>query len=726
MKENLSPPVISAEDVAHFPLPGYTMPVRLSFSPDDGTISYLYCPKGTLSRQLYMLDLDSGEARQVTIPDDGAETEESMSLDEKLQRERRRQLGLGVTQYAWSRGAGRLLVPIRGKLLVADAPDAPLRELPVEGDKPILDPRFSPDGNSVAYVQDSELWVVPITGGEAQQLTTGAKEDGVTHGLAEYVAGEEMDRKRGFWWSPDSRWLAFTEVDERHIPIYRIVHQANDDVGEGAYEDHHYPFAGKDNARVRLGVISASGGEPVWMDLGESDDIYLARVKWLPGGDLSAQIQNRGQTVLDLARFEPDTGRRSTVLQETSRDWINLHDMFRPLESAGRDYEGGFVWASERTGFRHLYLHGRDGRLLRPLTEGEWMVDNVVGTDEERELVYFTGNRESSLERHLYSVSLGSGELRRISDETGTHSVVIDHGRMRYIDVHDSVGRPPTVKLRSLDTGERLHSIYDEGDDRIDRLKLEPPEMVSLRNRDGIILYGAVYRPADSFGPGPYPTVVSVYGGPHVQHAPNSWLLTADLKAQRLRRLGFLVFRLDNRGSARRGVAFETAIKHDMGNLEVRDQVDGVNWLAEQGWADPERVGIYGGSYSGYMSLMCLARAPETFKVAVASAPVTHWDGYDTHYTERYMGVPDSNAEGYDAASVISHVENIEGKLLLIHGLLDENVHFRHTVRLINALMRAGKSYDLLLVPDGRHSTRTKSDRAYVAERSADYFLRHL
>jgi dipeptidyl-peptidase-4 len=726
MNRNSSPPAITAADVAQLPSPGFTMPVRLAFSPDDGAISYLFCPDGSLSRQLYLLDLESGEAAQVAIPDDGRETEDNMTLEEKLQRERRRQLGVGVTQYAWASDDSRLLVPIHGKLLVGDGPDMPLRELLKGGNKPFLDPRFSPDGKSVAYVQDAELWVVPVATGEPRQLTIGAEEAGVSHGLAEFVAGEEMDRDRGFWWSADSQWLAFTEVEERHIPVYRIVHQGKDEVGEGAHEDHRYPFAGRANAMVRLGVIPASGGEPVWMDLGENEDMYLARVRWLPDGGLSAQLQNREQSVLDLVRFDPLTGRKTTLLRETSDDWINLHHMFKPLEAAGREYEGGFVWASERTGFLHLYLYNGEGGLVRPLTAGEWMVDEVVSIDENQERLYFTGNREAPTERQLYSVSLSTGELRRISVEPGMHSVVIDHGRKCYIDTHESLDRPPTVTLHSLGNGERLSTIYDERDGRIDRLGLEPPEIVSLKNRDGVTLYGAIYRPPESFGSGPYPAIVSVYGGPQVQFVTNSWLLTADLKAQHLRSLGFLVFKLDNRGSARRGVEFETAIKRDMGNLEVRDQVDGVRWLVEEGLADPDRVGIYGGSYGGYMSVMCLARAPETFKVAVASAPVTCWDGYDTHYTERYMGTPDSNAGGYLDGSVTSHVENIEGRLLLIHGLLDENVHFRHTVRLINALIQAEKPYDLLLVPDGRHSTRKKADRAYVARRSAEYFRRHL
>jgi dipeptidyl-peptidase 4 len=249
---------------------------------------------------------------------------------------------------------------------------------------------------------------------------------------------------------------------------------------------------------------------------------------------------------------------------------------------------------------------------------------------------------------------------------------------------------------------------------------------VTLQSRDGETLHGAIYRPPARFGGGPFPTIVNVYGGPHVQQVQNGWQMTVNMRAQYLSRLGFLVFMLDNRGSARRGLAFEGRIKHDMGNLEVRDQVDGVFWLVAQGLADPDRVGIYGWSYGGFMSAMSLARAPETFKVAVAGAPVTHYDGYDTHYTERYMGTPLSNPQGYAEGSVMHHVGKITGKLLIVHGLIDENVHFRHTARLVNALIRARKPYDLLLFPDERHMPRKLEDRVFMEEQIRDYFVQNL
>ena len=318
------------------------------------------------------------------------------------------------------------------------------------------------------------------------------------------------------------------------------------------------------------------------------------------------------------------------------------------------------------------------------------------------------------------------GPIRRLTPEPGTHAVTLDHARRRFVDVHQAIDRPPWVSLRALDDGAIQATLFDEVDPRVAALGLEPPELVTVETSDGVTLHGAIYRPPSRFGPGPYPTIVSVYGGPHAQLVTNSWRPTATMRAQYLRDQGYLVFALDNRGSNRRGLAFEGAIRNNLGSLEVQDQVAGVRWLVERGLADPERVGIYGWSYGGYMAAMCLARAPEVFKVAVAGAPVTHWDGYDTHYTERYMGTPTGNPGGYRTSSVMAHLGGLQGKLLLVHGLIDENVHFRHTARLINALIRARKPYDLLLFPDERHLPRRLEDRVYLEQRVADYFRANL
>ncbi len=711
------------EEVAVSPEPGRALPNSFIFHRDGTRVTYLFGFGKQPVQQLYALDVATGATSVLVSPPGGGVREERLSLEEELHRQRARSLAIGLTHYSQAKTSDRLLVPLMGDLYVQDGAGGPLRKIFDHADQaPALTPAFSPDGEWVAYVQDAEVSIVPVAGGTPRQITQGARGTGKTHGLAEYIAQEELARNEGFWWSPDSRWIAYTEVDETHIPLYRILHQGKDSTGEEAQEAHHYPFAGQENARVRLGIVSIEGGETIWMDLDVGEETYLARVFWWQDGNLGAVLLNRAQTAVFVLRFDLRTGVRTLVLQETNAYWINLPK--KPLVLLDR---GGFLWLSERSGFRHLYLYQNDGTLIRQLTEGTWIVDEVAGVDEERRQVYFVGNREHPTEAQFYAVSLDGGEVRRITPEPGTHDVkAIDLACRRFIDIHSALDRPPSVTLRSLTDGAILHTLELPPDPRIEAFGLEPPELVTLKNRDGTTLYGAIYRPPMQFGSGPYPTIVHVYGGPGPQMVTHEWNLTSRLDIQYLRSLGFLIFRLDNRGSARRGLAFEGAIKHRMGTVEVDDQVDGVRWLIEQGLADPNRVGVMGWSYGGYMALMCLAKAPDVFKVAVAGAPVTSWDGYDTAYTERYMGTPQENPAGYAEGSVMTHVSNIKGRLLLVHGMLDENVHFRHTVRLINALIRARKPYDLLLFPDERHMPRHQADRIYLNEQIIGYFQRYL
>ena len=709
---------IPIEEVAKFPPPGMSTPVSFSFSPDDSLLTYLYGPNQSPVRQLYAMDTETGEARVIQVSVDPDDVE--LSLDEQLLRQRQRQLGEGIVRYSWAGKRDVMLIPAQSGVYLKYGIDSPARLLVSSEAGPIIDPQLSRDGSMIAFVRDADLNVASVDGGEPRQITQGARGTGKTHGLAEYIAQEEMGQLNGFWWSKDGSHIAFKEVDETHIPTYRIMHQGSEDTGTSAQEDHRYPFAGEPNAKVRLGVVSTSSLETVWMDLGDDEDIYLARVAWMPDGSLCAQIENRKQTRLDLVRFDISTGIRTTLLTETSDVWINLHDMLRPLD------DGGFVWASEQTGFMHLYLYDAHGNLVRQLTDGNWVVDSLEGVDKKSRIAYFTGSEDGPTERHLYRVSLDGGSIDRITSERGTHLVTLDHGCRTFADVFSSVDTSPTVTLRSLADGSTLHTIYEPDDPRLETLDLAPPELVTILSRDGETLHGAVYHPPSEFGVGPFPSVVYVYGGPHAQVVSNHWSMTCALRVQHLRSQGYLVFSLDNRGSARRGLAFEGNIKHNMGDIEVRDQVDGVRWLVDQGLADPARVGVYGWSYGGYMALMCLSRAPDVFTMGVAGAPVTHWDGYDTHYTERYMGTPESNPEGYRESSVMASIDRLEGSLLIVHGLIDENVHFRHTARLLNSLIRARKLYELLLFPNERHMPRSLEDRVYMEDRISEFFERNL
>ncbi|MHB8246535.1 MAG: S9 family peptidase [Acidimicrobiales bacterium] len=717
---------IPYDEIARLPQPGAGVPVQIAFGPGQRVLTYLYSPDGDLDRRLFALHLGDPRAEPQEVQVDGASLEEAgLPIEEQLRRERAREVGTGITSASWAEDADVLLVPLPDGLRVVSGlslhPPRVASKLVVAldpGVSPLLSPRLSPDGTKVAFVQDGDLYVASTSDeGERRRLTATAT-DGLTNGLAEFVAQEEMGRPEGFWWSRDSGRLAYAEVDERQVPLYRIVHQGSDQVGADAEETHRYPFAGKANALVRLGVVSASGGETTWMDLGGVDQ-YLARVHWLHDGHLVAELETRDQTRVDVTSFDSATGRPTVLHVETTEPYVNLHDDFCELS------DGSWLWSSERTGFRHLETRSRSGELVRVLTAGEWQVDRLETVDEELGVVFFTATKDGPTERHLYSVPLTGGEIRRVTKEPGTHVVVVAKSGGVYVDRHGALDTPPTVRLRSSTDGALIATLHERRDPRIDSLGLGPPELVSFPAADGTALMGLLYRPESQPGTLP-PLVVHVYGGPHVQIAVNDWVPTMTMRAQALRRLGFTVLAVDNRGSARRGLAFESALWQKMGGVEVADQVSAVAWAVSEGLADSHRVGIYGWSYGGYMTLQCLAQAADTFCAGVAGAPVTHWDGYDTHYTERYMGTPQSNPAGYESSSVFAHVGSMRGELLLVHGLIDENVHFRHTARLINRLVAAGKSYDLLCFPEERHLPRREEDRAFMEEHVIGWLTRAL
>ena len=705
---------LTIEQVAHYPRPGMDGPGHFGFAPDSSAVTYLFAEDGGLVRSLWRFDIATGARTVLCGPPPSSTSEEQISREEELRRERARLRELGVTDYHFAKRSPQpvLLVP-GGVGISVRVGDGPFIDIP--GSAGAIDPRLSDDGSHVAFVRDGELLVADVSGGQPRRLTSGA-EDGVTNGLAEFIAQEELDRDRGFWWSPDGTRIAFERADERHIPVYPIVHQGKDAVD---IENHRYPFAGQANARVQLGVVSVDGGDPVWMDLGPEQDIYLADVAWRPDNVLTASILSRDQKTLRLVAFDA-TGAATPLVEERGEPWINLAHDTRFLES------GEFVRSTEATGFRHLVLHSPDGRPVRTLTSGDWVVTGLYAVDGKRRVAYFGGTRDSVLERHLYAVSLDGGEPRRITTGPGWHGVHLAQDFSRFVDVHSSLGHAPVVTLRSLDdeTGDVI--LYDDASGSAEALGLQEPELLTCAADDGTVLHGALYRPP-GVAPGVrVPLVVSVYGGPHAQRVANEWSLTVDLRAQYLARHGYAVLKLDNRGSAGRGLAFEAPIDRLTGDVEVQDQLAGVRYLVERGIVDPGRVGIYGWSYGGYMTLMCMLRAPDVFKVGVAGAPVTHWDGYDTGYTERYLGTPQSNPAGYDESSVLARVDRLAGKLLIVHGMVDENVHFRHTARLMVALAASGKEYETLIYPEERHMPRDARGLEYQERRVLDYFLRNL
>src|SRR5712664_518507 len=672
--------------VAHYPRPGMAIPGKIRYSPDAKFVTYLFSERGDLVRDLWGLELATGRKERWLSRPGEVVSEENISLEEMLRRERLRLRETGITDYIWAEKANVMLLPLRGELY--RWAEGSVTRLAGGG---VIDPKITDDGSRTFFVRDGDVWTMDEAG--ERQLTSHPA--GTTSGLAEFIAQEELDRLSGYWPSPGGDMVAFEHVDESNIPVFPIVHQAKPTV---EIEEHRYPFAGAENARVKLGVVSIEGGATIWLDLG-NDDGYVARVDWHPDGRLLVQWVSRDWRRLELRAYGVTVGARRVLLVENLEPWINLHDDLRVIESTGE-----FTWSSERSGFRHLYLYAPDGTLIRQLTRGEWPAEATVALDQKGRQLYFVGWQETPLERQLFRVSLDGGEPERLTSAPGMHGAVIAPDFSSYVDVWDSLMEPPTISVVSLSDRGRTVSIHSP-DVSVD---LPPPELHSFRTSDGVELHAAVYRPPAS---GRAPVIVSVYGGPGPQMVDDSWAQTVDLRAQMLAQQGFVVLKVDNRGSARRGLAFEAPIARRFGQMEIRDQVEAVRWLETLGFADISRVGIYGWSYGGYMALMALVTAPDVFKAGMAGSPVTFWEGYDTAYTEKYMGKPQENSEGYRLGSPLTHIDRLRGKLLLIHGMIDENVHFRHTARVMQALIDAGKAFETLLYPNERHMPRSEHDR---------------
>lgn len=603
------------------------------------------------------------------------------------------------SKIQWTPDGARLVILAAGDLFLVEVSSGRWRQLTAT-EEPERDPKVSPDGTSLAFRRGNELFVLDIATGKETRLTY----DGAAtrwNGRLDWVYPEELDLGTAYWWSPDGRQIAYLQFDVSRQMIYP---HGDFLPTVPVFEPQRYPKAGTPNADVRLGVVPRSGGKTLWMELGESENGLLARVNWIPGGkSLLVQRLNRVQNQLDLLIAGAETGGAKVLLKETDPFWINVSDDLRVLRDGQR-----FLWSSERSGFRHLYLYRLDGRLQRQLTSGEWEVEEVTCLDEPSGWVYFLSGEASPLERRLYRVSLDGSGKQLVTPEPGWHKVQMSPGCAYFTDAFSSLKDPERKTLRAVD-GSEIAVLQAPDRSVLDEYELLPVEIVEVPGARGEKLYGRLIRPARFKKGRKYPAVVMVYGGPHSQSVKNAWqgLSFEQVLAHR----GFVVWQLDNRGSSGRGHAWESVLYRRLGKEELEDQKRGVARLVKMGFVDPARIGIHGWSYGGFMTLYSLLNAPEVFRAGIAGAPVTDWKNYDTIYTERYLGLPSENEAGYRASSPVTYAERLERPLLLIHNLEDDNVLFQNTVQMVDALERAGKQFDLLVYPQKTHGVTGQARR---------------
>ncbi|MCA0904539.1 S9 family peptidase [Qipengyuania aquimaris] len=617
-----------------------------------------------------------------------------LSEDEKMQRERARVGSLkGIIDYQWTKEADAVLVPLDGDLYLARIGGEVVQLSDTEESE--LNPSLSSTGAYVSFVRDRQLWVGDV-GAEARPVTPKEGED-IRWGEAEFVAQEEMARLTGYWWSPDDRRIAVQRFDESGVGI--VTRAAIGATGTKVF-DQRYPVAGSANAIVDLFVMDPNGQNRVKVDLGDDPDIYLARVDWAPDGSaLYVQRQNREQTVLDVLKVDPATGASEVLFTETAAMedyWINLSDDYKWLD------DGSLIWWSERDGFGHLYRYAEGN--WQQLTSGDWVVTKLLGVDEAQGRVYFQGTKDDVLAQQIYMFDLTDpSEVTRLTDLSYVNSGTMDNKAQTLLVTRSNDDRPPQSYLADAE-GTRLAWIEQN---ELDADHPYAPYLASHRPtqygvlpaEDGTLLYWEMVAP--DLEPGKkYPVYFYHYGGPGPQIVTKGW--NGALR-QAIVDKGYIWFALDNRGSANRGVKFEQPIYRAMGGVEVRDQKAGAEFLTQFDFVDPDKIAIDGWSYGGYMTLKQLQADPGLYAAGISGAPVTRWELYDTHYTERYMGTPQDDAEAYEAASAIPDATKITDPMLLIHGMADDNVVFENATELISAMQEGNVPFQMMLYPGYTH-----------------------
>lgn len=688
-----------------FSSPSLNGPVAkgVSLSPDGQLVAFLRSREDNVDVQdLWAAPTGEGEPYKLIdaralVPDAG-----ELSEAEKARRERMRISARGVVEYAWDQQGRYILAPLEGDIFLASRADGKVRRL-TETPADEIDAKVSPKGNYVSWVRDQNLVIYDLATGKETPIT----DDGaglITWATAEFIAQEEMDRDTGYWWSPDERYIALTRVDESPVDV---VPRFEITGGGATMVEQRYPRAGRPNALVELYVRDLQSGARVKVDLGANTDIYLARVDWSHDGKtLYVQRQSRDQKTLDLLSVDPATGASRVILSQKAEAWVDLNNDFHVLP------DGRFIWSNEDSGWRHLYLYDRNGRQLRAITHGDYPVKHLDGVNEQTGEVYFTASmrdgKELPIEQQMFRASLNrTVDPVAVTPAGGWWNVSVNGPATAYVGNYSDPATPPQSALYRID-GTRIRWIEEN---RLDAdhpfapyvSRLRAPEFGTMQSH-GETLVWRMTTPPDFDPSKKYPVVMQVYGGPGTgAGVQKSW---QPLTNQLLTEAGYIVFRVDNRGEGDRSQAFETSIYRRLGIPAVEDQALAAKWLKTLPYVDADHIAVMGWSFGGFLSLLTLTDPDAGLASALAGAAPTEWSLYDTHYTERYMSTPQDNPDGYAATDILPRLDDLTGRLLILHGMADDNVIFGNATRVIDALQAKSTPFEMMLYPGQRHGVR--------------------
>lgn len=621
---------------------------------------------------------------------------------------------LQAEDYTFSDDESKILISTEGEQIyrhsskgyfhVYDVASKKVTSLPKHNK--IMSATFNPAATQVAYVADNNIFIYDLATEKETQVTTDGVNNSIINGQGDWVYEEELVLVRAFEWSPDGKKIAFVRFDETNVPKFEMA------MFEGELYPHDYEFkypkVGENNSVVTAHVydlaskkLNKINGLPTYE--------YIPRIKWANASSLLVFTMNRLQNNLKINKVDPSSLSVSLLMEETAPCYLEINDKMQFLK------DGSYLWLSEKDGYNHLYLYDKTGKLINQITKGSWDVTEVYGVDEKAKLIYYQSAEVSPMERHVYSISLDGKKKTQITKEKGTNKAEFTSGFQYYIITHSNLAAAGNTTLFDS-KGKEVRKLIDNSAlaNKLKSTGINEPEFFTFKNTEGTTLNGYMIKPANFDANKKYPVFMYVYGGPGSQEVLDDWQGPNYIWFQMLAQQGYIIACVDNRGTGARGRDFRTSTYKQLGKLEVDDQIDAAKYLGTLNYVDKSRIGIFGWSYGGYMTSLCITRGAEVFKTAIAVAPVTNWKFYDSIYTERYMGTKESNPTGYDANAPTAYADKLKGNFLLIHGTADDNVHWQNSAELINAMVKANKQFELFIYPDKNHGIYGGNTRMHL------------
>ncbi len=579
---------------------------------------------------------------------------------------------------------------------------------------------FSPDGTKIAFVRDNNIIMVDLSTGKEQQVTIDGKINEIINGASDWVYEEEFGFSKAFFWSPDSKKIAYYRFDESNVKEYQLTYYG--DLYPEQYK-YKYPKAGEDNSKISIFVWNVDSGKSTRVDIGQEEDIYIPRIKWTEDPNILAFYRmNRHQNKLELLLSNAVLGKSHVIYTEENKTYIEINDHWHFLKN-----NSGFILTSEKEGFRHIYIYTIEGQLIRQLTSGKWEVTDIAGIDEQNNKLYYVSTEVSPLERNVYSIGLNGKNKTCLSTKKGYNVPEFSNKCIYFINRWSDINTPPVSTVNKSD-GTEIRTLQDNAKlkETLMNYGFSKAEFFTFQTQNGIELNGWMLKPADFDPLKKYPVLFAIYGGPGSQTVTNLWGMVSAWD-QFLAQNGIILVSVDNRGTGARGEEFKKCTYLELGKYETLDQIEAAKFLGSLSYVDKGRIGMWGWSFGGYMTLSCLTIGADYFKMGVAVAPVTNWKYYDNIYTERFMQTPKENSQGYESNSPINHASELKGKLLLIHGMADDNVHTQNSIDFITALVAANKQFDMQFYPNSNHGIYTgKNTTIHLYAKITEFILKNL